>query len=237
MENNLLKDAESLSIVTLPDRVFEQLLTAIVKGEIPAGSKISEPELAKTYGVSRATVREAIGRLEARHLLVRSPNLGARVTSLSAEELLEVHIVREALEGMACRLAARNMTDREIAKLHDLLLEHEKNIELDRGLSYFQDAGELDIHFLIVRGSRNKKLMSILGEELYHLIRMYRYQFSASSARPRQALKEHRRIVDALEDRDGDLAEFLMRRHILAARRRIEERLEKDTRNKESSHE
>ncbi len=236
MEKDRSKEAEVASVMTLPDRVFEQLQTAIVKGEIPPGSKISEPELAKTYGVSRATVREAIGRLEARHLLVRSPNLGARVTSLSFEELLDIQVVRESLEGTACRLAAQNMTGEEIAELRELLALHERNIEMDRGLSYFQQEGEFDIHFRIMQGSRNRKLMGILGGELYHLIRMYRYQFSALSARPRQALKEHHRIVDAIEERDGELAELLMRRHIVAARKRIEERQKNDMQEKGPTH-
>ena len=87
---------------TLADRVCQQIITAIVKGEIKAGEKISEPELARTYGISRGPLREAIRRLEGLRLVESRPNVGARVVQLSVKELLEIYRVREALEGMAC---------------------------------------------------------------------------------------------------------------------------------------
>ncbi len=209
---------------SLSDRIFEQLQTAIVKGEITAGSKISEPELAKSYGISRGTLREALSRLEERYLVVRSPNHGARVATLSYDELIDIYQVREALGGMACGLAAHNMTDEEIADLKRLLDTHEKSINEDQGLSYYQQEGEFDFHYRILQGSRNGKVLSILEGGLYQLMRMYRYQFSTASPRPYQALREHRRIVEAIEERDGELADLLMRRHIRAARTSIEER-------------
>jgi len=169
---------------TLADRVFEQIQTAIVKGDIPPGSKITEPGLAKEYGISRGPLREAIRRLEGRRLIKRIPHVGARVVSLSFEELLDMYHVREAMEGMACRLAARNMTSEEIASLRALLARHEETAELQEGVAYYQKEGDLDFHFRIVLGSKNEKLTELLCGELYHLVRMYRYQFSASSSLP-----------------------------------------------------
>ena len=67
---------------TLAEHVFRRIQAAIVQGEIPPGSKISEPELARTYGISRGPLREAIHRLEGQKLLVRVPHVGARVVSL-----------------------------------------------------------------------------------------------------------------------------------------------------------
>ena len=95
---------------TLSEQVFRRIQAAIVKGEIAPGSKISEPELARTYGISRGPLREAIHRLEGQRLLVRVPHIGARVVSLSHAELIELYEIRESLEGMACRLAAERMT-------------------------------------------------------------------------------------------------------------------------------
>lgn len=210
---------------TLADRVFEQIQTAIVKGDIPPGSKITEPGLAKEYGISRGPLREAIRRLEGRRLIKRIPHVGARVVSLSFEELLDIYDVREAMEGMACRLAARNMTSEEIASLRALLARHEETAELQEGVAYYQKEGDLDFHFRIVLGSKNEKLTELLCGELYHLVRMYRYQFSASSSRPKRAFEEHHRIVDAIEQRDEELAEMLMRRHISASRKNVEQRL------------
>jgi DNA-binding GntR family transcriptional regulator len=63
---------------TLSENVFRRIQAAIVKGEIAPGSKISEPELARTYGISRGPLREAIHRLEGQRLLVRVPHVGAR---------------------------------------------------------------------------------------------------------------------------------------------------------------
>ena len=219
--------------LTLSDRIFDQLQTAIVKGEIPAGSKISEPELAKAYGISRGTLREALSRLEERQLVVRSPNHGARVVTLSYEELIDIYQVREALGGMACGLAAERMSDAEIADLKRLLDDHERSIREDQGLSYYQQEGELDFHYRILQGSRNSKILGVLEGGLYQLMRMYRYQFSISSQRPLQALKEHRRIVEALEERDAELADLLMRRHIRSARKSIEERQRKSREQEE----
>jgi DNA-binding GntR family transcriptional regulator len=200
-------------------------VTAIIKGDIPPGHKISEPELARTYGISRGPLREAIRRLEGLRLVVRIPHVGARVVSLSSRELIEIYHVREAMEGMACRLAAQNMTDQEIFSLRTLLDEHEHGLEQTEGRSYFQKEGDLDFHYRIVQGSKNNKLQELLGGELYHLVRMYRYQFSLSSSRPVRALAEHRHIVDAIAHRDGELAEMLMRRHISASRKNIEQKL------------
>jgi len=210
---------------TLADRVCEQIVTAIVVGDIPPGQKISEPELARTYGISRGPLREAMRKLEALRLVERKPHVGARVVKLSAKELIEIYRVREALEGMACRLAAEFMPQAEIDSLRDLLNEHEQSIDQLDGRSYFQKEGDLDFHYRIVYGSKNAKLLEFLGGDLYHLVRMYRYQFSVSSSRPKRALKEHRQIIDAIESRDPELAEMLMRRHIGAARRNVEEKL------------
>jgi len=221
---------------TLADRVCEQIVTAIVKGDIPPGYKISEPELARTYGISRGPLREAIRRLEGLRLVERKPHVGARVVKLSAVELVEIYHVREALEGMACRLAAEHMPQDEIDNLRDLLDEHERNVDQLDGRSYFQKEGDLDFHFRIVQGSKNAKLCEVLGGELYHLVRMYRYQFSISSSRPKRALKEHRQIIDAIESRDPELAEMLMRRHISAARRNIEEKLGADNNAQGENH-
>lgn len=214
-----------VEVITLADRVCAEIVTAIVKGEIPSGQKISEPELARTYGISRGPLREAMRRLEGLRLIERKPNVGARVVQLSIKELVEIYHVREALEGMACRMAALHMSDEEIADLRSLLDEHERSVKELDGRSYFQKEGDLDFHYRIVQGSKNEKLLELLGSDLYHLVRMYRYQFSVSSSRPKRALKEHRQIVDAIEARDPELAELLMRRHISAARQNIENKL------------
>lgn len=210
---------------TLADKVFSELTTAIVRGELRPGTKLSEQTLVDRYGGSRAPVREAIQKLEARHLVVRIPHAGARVVSLTLSELRDIYEVRLELESMACRLAAQRMSDADIAELYALLAEHEASIAAEQGQSYYQNAGDLDFHYRIIKGSQNSRLHQMLCGELYHLVRMYRYQTSTSAKRPLQALLEHQRIVEAIAARDAELAELLMRRHIQASLTNLETRL------------
>ncbi|GFM84195.1 GntR family transcriptional regulator [Pseudomonas cichorii] len=207
---------------TLSENVFRRIQAAIVKGEIAPGSKISEPELARTYGISRGPLREAIHRLEGQRLLVRVPHVGARVVSLSHAEMIELYEIRESLEGMACRLAAERMTTEQIDELRNVLDTHERDAAFQAGVGYYQQEGDFDFHYRIIQGSGNKTLSQMLCGELYQLVRMYRIQFSTTPNRPRQAFAEHHRILDAIAERDGELAELLMRRHIGASRRNIE---------------
>jgi DNA-binding GntR family transcriptional regulator len=207
---------------TLSEHVFRRIQAAIVKGEIAPGSKISEPELARTYGISRGPLREAIHRLEGQRLLVRIPHVGARVVSLDHAELIELYEIRESLEGMACRLAAERMSQAEIDDLRRVLDLHEQDAAFKAGVGYYQQEGDFDFHYRIIQGSGNRTLVQMLCGELYQLVRMYRLQFSATPNRPRQAFAEHHRILDAIAERDGELAELLMRRHIAASKRNIE---------------
>jgi DNA-binding GntR family transcriptional regulator len=208
--------------LTLADRVFSEIQNAIVKGELKPGSKMSEAELAARYGISRGPLREALRRLEGRKLLTRIPHVGVRVISLSFEELIHIYQVREAMEGMAARLAAENMSIEEVQGLKALLADHEQQAEFQEGRAYFQEEGDFDFHYRIVQGSRNEVLAQMLCGELYHRVRLYRYQFSVTEGRPQKAFGEHHRIIEAIEARDGEMAEILMRRHISSARKNIE---------------
>ena len=214
---------------TLADRVFAQIQEAIVKGDLAPGAKLSEAELAARYGVSRGPLREALRRLEGRQLITRIPHVGVRIMSLSLDELLQIYQVRESLEGLACRLAASQMTAAEIADLKALLARHEQQIAEHEGRAYIQEEGNVDFHYRIIHGSHNAVLIQMLCGELYHRVRIYRGQFSVTEGRPVRALDEHRRIVEAIEARDGELAEFLMRRHIATARANIEARVSSPT--------
>nr|WP_312933986.1 GntR family transcriptional regulator [Pseudomonas sp.] len=207
---------------TRSEHVFRRIQAAIISGEIAPGSKISEPELARTYGISRGPLREAIHRLEGQRLVVRVPHVGARVVSLSTRELIELYQIRESLEGMACRLAAERMSAEQIRALRQVLDTHEQDAAFQAGLGYYQQEGDYDFHYRIIHGSGNQTLVQMLCGELYQLVRMYRIQFSSTPNRPHQAFAEHHRILDAIEAGDGELAELLMRRHIGASRRTIE---------------
>lgn len=209
--------------VTSADKTFLQLRVDIVEGAIPAGSKLSETELSTKYQVSRAVIREAINRLETCHLVERKANVGARIVSLTPQGLIQLYQVREALEGMAARLAAQNMSDEEIADLTALLDNHFQTVK--EGESYYQEAGDLDFHYRIILGSKNQHLIEVLVNGIYHLIRMYRVQLGMAGPRVTTAFDEHKHVVQAIANRDEELAEMLMRRHILYSKNNIERKL------------
>ncbi len=213
---------------TLADIASHRLAHSIVTGELAQGQKLNEAELAERYGMGRGPLREALRHLEGMRLVKRIPNAGARVVVLDYQTMSDLYAVREALEGMACRIAAARMTDEEINQLSLLLDSHAMQIEQQGGGVYSQSEGDLDFHFQIVRGSRNKMLMDMLGSEQYQLQRMCRYRTSRNAQRTRPALQQHRQIVEALAQRDGELAEMLMRRHIQGAWRSISETIARE---------
>ncbi len=217
-----LATTEDTNVTSIPDRLFQDLKTAIFEGRLSVGSKLSEPELARDYSVSRGALREAIGRLEACRLVIRKNNVGTRVVSLSYENLIEIYHVREALEGMAARQAASAISEAEIRELDKLLDLHANDIEEELNHAYFQKEGDLDFHYTIVKASHNSFLFDLLCNDLYQLVRLYRYQFGMRSKRAVRAYDEHRSIVDAIKRRDGEMAEHMMRAHIRASRENVE---------------
>jgi DNA-binding GntR family transcriptional regulator len=213
---------------TLADKATYRLAQSIVTGELAQGQKLNEAELAERFGMGRGPLREALRHLEGMRLVTRIPNAGVRVVVLDRKTLSDLYAVREALEGMACRIAATRMSDDEIGQLRKLLDLHEAQIRKQGGKVYAQKEGDLDFHYQIVRGSRNQMLMDLLGSEQYQLLRMCRYRTSRNAERTGPALQQHRQIVDALAQRDGELAEMLMRRHIQGAWQSISEMIDKE---------
>ena len=220
----LSKALEKVTEGTLGDQITEILRDAIVRGDLAPGTKLSEPKLAAEYDVSRGPLREAIRRLESINLVKHVPHEGVRVVTLDLPQVIEIYHVREALEGKAAALAARCMTAEQIDNLRHLLDLAGKHMK-DSGGEYLQANADIDFHYQIIQGSQNKVLIRTLCEELYYLLRMYRYQSSLQPARSKQALSEHQHLIYALEQRDEDLAEMVMRKHIVRARQNIEKQL------------
>ena len=155
----------------------------------------------------------------------RRPNVGARVIELSSKQLLDIFHVREALEGMAARLAAENISPEGVEHLRETLEKHGEQISEEAGNTYFQQSGDLDFHYQIVIGSGSERLIRLLCHDLYYLVRLYRYQFGMRSKRGPLALAEHQHIVEAIARGDGEMAELLMRSHIRASRLNVERML------------
>ncbi len=207
----------AVSRQTLADQVFERIVEAIVVGDIATGAPIGENEIALRFGVSRGPAREAIVRLEGKGMVTRTPHLGARVVDLSLDDLRSLFEIRESLEGMACRLAAERMSDAELDRLEAGLRSHADRPDIAAGHAYYQPGGDQDFHFGIARASHNQRLFRSLSEDLYDVMRLYRYRSSQTPGRAREALNEHRVIVEALRSRDANAAEAAMRAHIRAS--------------------
>ncbi|WP_298442937.1 GntR family transcriptional regulator [uncultured Ferrimonas sp.] len=197
---------------TLADQTFEQLQQAIIQGQLAPGSKINEQEIAARYGISRGPLREALQRLEQRRLIERIPHVGARVITLTPQQLTDLYQVRAELEAMACRLAASRITSSELNQL-ETLLDRQEQVFRSEELTSLQD--DIDFHVGVIRASGNQTLITTLTGDLYHQLQIYRHQ-CISSRRPLRALAQHRQILAALASRDGELAALLMRRHIEA---------------------
>lgn len=199
------------------ERVFDAIVADIVAGTLSPGAKLNGPEISRRLGVSRGPVREAIRRLEERKLVECTPNAGARVVTHSPEEVIQFFYIREAFEGMAARLAAQNMTHEELADLRRIF-----DAEVARGRSGGYHA---DFHLRIVRGAYHPRLSRMMSEDFYALFMMWRRNFDWLHGDVGRSWVDHRRILEAIESRDGELAEILMRRHVSRLREQAEERL------------
>ena len=211
---------------TLAQRAFDRIKGDIISGALAQGAKIVESDLALQYGISRGPLREAINRLEQMKLIVRVPHAGSRVVTLDARMMEDIYRAREALEGMAARLAARLMPRAEIDDLFELLDQHEAEIDQTGGNAYFQREGNIDFHYRIAVASGNQWILQNLNGELYHLIRMGRRRSGQVPHRAKAALDQHRQVTAAIAARDEELAEILMRRHISGAWQIVQQLLE-----------
>ena len=194
---------------TTAEAVYRALRRGIVDGKLAPGERLRSDAVANEMRVSRTPVREALRKLEAEGLVAHT---GSRVVvrEFSEQDLTELFYVREALEGMAARLAAENATPAEIKEIRELL-EDMNAIRL-RG-----DVGKLrkltgEFHQLICRASHNKRLLQSLQSLLDH-VRQMQSSTLYNEGRPAQALQEHRALLSAIEARDGGRAERLAREH------------------------
>jgi DNA-binding GntR family transcriptional regulator len=201
---------QDVKTTSLGDEVFQRILSMIYSSEIAPGEVIKESRIAEAFGVSRGPVREAVRRLQGLELVSREPFQRARVVELTPKAMLDLFQMREALEGYAARLAAERIRP-EAAQ--DLL----------QGLEATQTGAAFDFHSRVAETSGNRRLISALCGDLYHLLRIFRMRSGAEPERKSAAFEEHWQIARAIASRDADLSESLMRSHI----RRATERLQK----------
>lgn len=200
------------------ERLFELIRDRIVYGDLPPGSKITEAALAQAYGVNRAPLREAFLRLEERRLIEKIPFSGTRVFTPSTRMLRELFEVREVLEGFACRRVAETITPQQADDLMRMVEERaEMTISMDdRKLA--AALSTLDIHLKIAELCGNMELQRILRSDVWMFLRANFRQWNRSAEHKRAGAAEHRDIVRAMAQGDGELASLLMRRHVARTR-------------------
>mgnify|MGYP002643945697 CR=1 FL=1 len=190
---------------------YNELKRAIVEGLYPAGYQVVERTLSQLLEMSRTPVRSAIKRLEAEGFLERGTNHRIYVVLPDERELLDTLYVRAALEGMASRLAARNGTEEDFAKLHQLILQMERTAQSDDELGVYHLSNQL--HQKVISSCGNEQLMHI-ASNIYEKSTIYNFQILRGSQRSRVSVQEHREIVSRIVARDEDGAERVTREHI-----------------------
>jgi DNA-binding GntR family transcriptional regulator len=175
------------------------------------GEKISIEELSRELGVSRTPLWGAINRLEAEGIVEIVPRQGVYLIKYDPDRALEIYEAREALEGMAARLAAERITDRQFAALQANI--DEQRDYLKKGDVDGYHALALEFHEQIVRIAQNRTLerllMSILAQ-----IRAMRVQRSYVPMHLPQSCEDHEKLLKALRRRDPDRAEHEARTHM-----------------------
>ncbi|WXJ82814.1 HTH-type transcriptional repressor RspR [Moorella humiferrea] len=168
-----------------------------------------EAEIAMEINISRTPVREALRKLEQEGLVSYEPGRGVVVTYLSSQDMPEIYCIMIALEGMAARLAAENISDIEIEELEKSLLEME-NALARNDLDDFHLAHK-NFNQLIFTSTRNRHLCELLKRYNDYIARTERISW----VREKEDLKkEHWAILAAIKARDGESAERIMRNHV-----------------------
>lgn len=195
----------------LREVVSEALRDAIVSGVLKPGERLMEIQLAEELGVSRTPVREAIRKLELEGFVVMVPRRGTYVSDISLKDINEVYEVRTALDVLAAGLAAERITDEETEELERLLVEiaeHIKAGDMDKIV-------ETDEHFhdVLYKASRNDRLVGIINN-LRELLQRFRTVSMSYPGRLTNTLDEHRRLVEAISQRDVEAAQQIAREHM-----------------------
>lgn len=196
--------------IRVADWAYGRLRDAIHSGELISGEWLNVPGLAQELGVSRSPVREAVQRLVREGLAVEEPHRGAVVADIRWPQLRLIYEVREALEGMAARAAAERMSDEQLRELRAQLDRHWEVVQAgdpDRHIDLDQE-----FHAQIRQATENPWLIDYL-DRLRSLVRLA-MRSTIVTGGPAEALKDHARIVEALESRDPQLAEDAARAHI-----------------------
>lgn len=200
--------------------IAERLRSAIVNGLFGPGERLPEEQLARTMGVSRGPVREALTQLEREGLIVTRRNRGAFVAQLAMEDLDEVYTLRVAIERLAVERCVERATESDIDELQAVV---DKIAELmDRGITE-QEAAELDLQFhdIIYRAGGHRRLYETWGtlRPQIHVLLLNRNV--ASEDFRQMVVPSHQQIVDAIRERDVEKTLEITMDHLLGSYSRV----------------
>jgi DNA-binding GntR family transcriptional regulator len=203
---------------TLAESITGRLRQLILDGQLPPGQSLRPADLAPRLGVSVMPIREALRILEAEGLVTFKPRIGARVAEISEEDVEELYLVRGALEGLAARLAVKNLTDAGLLGLHEAFDEMTAARANDDFDTFSQWDREFHRRHFTASGrpSLVKKILDLwdFGRRIYALVPRTREQMEP-------AYEAHRAILGALDNRDARAAERHTRIHTEEAAERI----------------
>lgn len=195
----------------LRDVVFENLRTAILEGNLKAGQRLMEVQLAEQLGVSRTPVREAIRKLELEGLVVMLPRKGAYVANMSFKDFIDVLEIRSSLEGLAASLAAERLREEDIEDLERVAKEFETSVreaDIDNVLKK-----DVEFHEKIFLMANNKKLYQLITS-LWEQVHRFRVTYVSNYDASLSLVDEHNRILEAIKSGDSDLAKKYATEHI-----------------------
>jgi DNA-binding GntR family transcriptional regulator len=192
---NGLQPAETSPDVPLHEAILPVLREAIVTRSLAPGSRLAEATLASQLNVSRTPVRAALTRLESEGLVTIVPRAGAFVRGIAVRDINEIYEVRIALECLAAKLAAERITRVGKAQLAELVDSMKRAVSRGDVSAYANAIDEF--HALVMSLSGNERLESMYMQLMPSIRRLRRLTLSRSG-RPRESLKQHMAIADAL---------------------------------------
>ena len=200
---------------TFADRAYVALKDVILSLDIydkPGDVRLDERQLAQDLGISRTPVREAMAQLEREGFVRSVPRRGVYVVRKTRTEVIEIITAWAALESMAARLITTNASDAEIATLRRMFATFE-NGHLHANLDEYSEVN-IAFHQAIIRMSHNG-VLNDLAENLFTHMRMVRRKTIGEDDRADRSIRDHMNIIQALERRDTERAEDLVRQHAL----------------------
>jgi len=196
--------------------VYESIKNKIHKGEYSPSESLREQDLSNQYGVSRNTIKKALLLLEKEGLVTIEMNKGAKVRSYSLEEVLEYLELRASLEGFIIRRAVPFITDEQVTSMEEILKRMKKHYDNNELLQYSQN--NQIFHQVIYDACPNRTAVD-LTTNLKNQMRKYNTKTILIPGRSSQSYAEHSAILEAVKNRDAELAEALMLRHVNSVRR------------------